>query len=1501
MSASNSTATSWNEFYNLNKEDGGDMGAKGQKLYAVKEKRVLIAPIHIFGKKMDVIFDTGASNSVIGINIVDKLRSETNEELKINDKECETFYGVPSSVRSFGTTILNIKVLNRSENWKFAVIPGSRIILGMDIMRKLNIKLDIGRMYIKIGNGKNGNIMHLSPKLGINKLLVKLDEDYIVESRTICSVRIVVDSLCTSTLFFESAKSDYFPNTVVRVKEGIGLLSVINPMRSKLIIKKGTPIGYANKDFEILARVSDDKCYTKEHKSIFSYWINDELANMMDKNNDSMKSNNSKNSNNILDKNSIKENKQKEETNDGNEYFIKKLSERLVTENLNDTQREELLNLITKYKEIFSDKLINGGLVDKFPCRIKVRDGVEPTWIRRYNYSDTEHERIDKEVDELYKAHVIEDSVSPWESPVVIVRKKDGNDRFCIDFRKVNMLVEKDVYPLPNIDLVLRSFNGCNHFTKMDFTSGFFQIKINENDRPVTAFATRRGKFQFTSLPQGFINSSSIFQRTMNLILSGLSWEYLLVYIDDILIFSRSFEEHLIHLENVFKKLKEYKLVVKLSKCEFAKDELLFLGHIINSKGICADPKKVSVIRNCAIPTTHSELHSFLGGTGYYRKFIMKYTDLTKPLRNLLNSKEWYWNKETNDTFDLLKEKLCTSPVLAHPDPTQPYTLHCDASGYAVGIVLEQNGHPIHFYSKRLTKTESHFGSSERECLALVTGVKKFRNYLYGKPFTVVTDHDALRYLFQNRDHVGRLMRWSLSLQEYAQDMCITYKPGRLHSVPDALSRLPFAHNSHKLKSWFDKFDTNTHETLSFINHIDSNSEDEDNIPINNDTNSDNNNSDNDDSIMIKGDFKNTPRDKEFKQRKSQDKKEVENDRLNNKKIKEILNKTIKNNQVNKNNNTQINENNEEMMEDENWENKSIIELNEIGKLQLMDVECGPIVQYFIYGKLPVNDFKNVLRTAKECVIENGQLFKVEWKYGECVKCLWLPECMIDEILCELHGTVMGGHSGFERTLMKVRERFYFIGMYTRVKNYVQKCQDCQRKSGLNRKEYNTMHPLQHPSYPFERISMDIVGPLIESEKGNKYILTVMDYFSRWPEAIAIPNVKASTVAEAYIDIVLSRFGCPRILLTDLGSQFTSAVMKEVNSILLTQHRTTSAYRPQTNGMIERFHKSLSLALSHLISISQKDWDDFIPMALFVFRSTNNATIGMSPFRALYGISPSLPQDVTLNLPKECNDVEERLNTLRQLRVNIPIIVNYHQEAMKDKYESNPNHQFEQGDPVWLKIDAIKKNKSKKFLNKYSGPFIVLNRTSENNYSIRHALTGVIKKVHVSKLKKAYLTTKDLETFKEDMNEKDNEKKEKENKKKDKDKTDGYNENSNDSSSDSNNERIVEKKLKAKKNKKKKENDKGKEKDSDLESENYQIEEILDHRDIDDGRYYLIKWEEFNERQDGIQWLHEKRLDNCDEILEKYLSKSKNKEKRTDVKFKIKKEQTRWNKRQGKD
>ena len=398
-------------------------------------------------------------------------------------------------------------------------------------------------------------------------------------------------------------------------------------------------------------------------------------------------------------------------------------------------------------------------------------------------------------IDDMLKQGVIVPSSSPWASPIVLVAKKDGTTRFCVDYRKLNAITKPDVFPLPRIDDSLDLLCGTQYFTSLDLASGYWQVGMDKESQEKTAFTTHNGLYEFTVMPFGLCNAPATFQRLMESVLSGLAREKCLVYLDDVLVIGSTFQEHLKNLREVFTRLAKAGLKLKPSKCKLIRKELDFLGYVVSRNGISVDPKKVSAVTKFQTPVDVKSLRAFLGLASYYRRFVPAFSSVANPLYSLTRKDvAFVWSQECDTAFTQLKELLTQAPVLAYPSFGRDFLLETDASGVGLGAILSQKQEdgsirPIAFASRTLLTHEKNYGISELEALAVVWAVKHFRHYIYGYHCTVFTDHEALKSLLNTPQPSGKLARWGMALQEL--DLQIEYRPGRANAQADALSRYP--------------------------------------------------------------------------------------------------------------------------------------------------------------------------------------------------------------------------------------------------------------------------------------------------------------------------------------------------------------------------------------------------------------------------------------------------------------------------------------------------------------------------------------------------------------------------------------------------------------------------------------------------------------------------------------------------------------------------------------
>ena len=718
-------------------------------------------------------------------------------------------------------------------------------------------------------------------------------------------------------------------------------------------------------------------------------------------------------------------------------------------------------------------------------------------------------------------------------------------------------------------------------------------------------------------------------------ILANIGHERCLVYLDDVVAFSKTFAEHLQTLEMILQNLVKHNLKLKPEKCDFAKEKVTFLGHVVSSKGVEPDPGNISKVKNYPEPKTIKQVRTYLGLTSYYRKFIQNYAKIAAPLNKLLRKNAPFeWGPAQHQAFATLKDALISPPILCYPDFDKEFIVQTDASQFALGAILSQkdNGleRPVAYASRTLSKPEMNYSTTEKECLAIVYALKHFRPYVYGRKFKVSTDHKALEYVMKHKDPSSRLMRWALLLQEY--DMEIEYRAGAKNGNADAMSRIPEPTRVCAVTRQQSKPDlTPEQERLKQAQEV---------HPL---------------YSAIKAKLKGQP---------------------------------LPHN-MSKENRTYIRN---------NWE----------------QFRLRKDVLYYINS---MNQFLLVL-----------------------------PDDFAKRMFLEVHAGSLGGHLGPDKTLSRLQPKYFWPRMAADVKEWTQACVACEQKK---RPHANTKVPLKSipvSSRPFHKIGMDVVGPLPTSNKGNKYLLVATDYLTKWPEAMALPDQTASTIAQAYLDLIVCRHGAPETLITDRGRNFTSKLMAELCKLTQTNKVFTTSFHPQTDGLCEKLNGTLVQILSFMVSQNQRNWDEFVNMALFAYRAARHATIKQSPFKMLYGREPKMPVD-NLFIPNDdeqntTNGSEEFVTKLHEIWTTASENIERAQQTQKRQYDKRVTanvETFAVGDKVYCRTPKPRVGLTKKLQKPYQGPMRIVD-LNETNARVQWA-DGPRSKptlVHLNRLKRAY-------------------------------------------------------------------------------------------------------------------------------------------------------------------
>ena len=914
-----------------------------------------------------------------------------------------------------------------------------------------------------------------------------------------------------------------------------------------------------------------------------------------------------------------------------------------------EEQKKRMYQLVSAYADIFAASPTDYGHTNRLLHSINTGDH-PPIRQQVRRLPPYKKEEIRTLLSQMQEKGIIRQSNSPWASPVVLVQKKGGTKRFCVDYRKLNSITRRDAYPLPRIDDTLSTMAGSKWFSTLDLISGYWQVEMSPEDQEKTAFCTPEGLFEFTVMPFGLCNAPATFQRLMDLVLSGLQWTECLVYLDDVIILGRDFEDHLRSLKLVFQRLRESGLKLKPAKCTLFQEKVSYLGHVISTEGIATDPNKSNQVAQWPVPTTAKEVQKFLGLANYYRRFVKGFASIAKPLHKLTERNAVFkWTKECEEAFVELRRRLTSTPILAHPDFSKQFTLDTDASNTGIGAVLSQKGEDgvervIAFGSRLLTKPERNYCVTRRELLAVVFFTNHFRPYLLGRRFCLRTDHGSLQWLKNFKDPEGQLARWLEKLQEF--DFEVKHRQGKQHANADAMSRKPCVQCGRS-----------SHDELLSIQALPA-----DMVPV------------------FSLSYQNL--------RQAQ------------------------------------------------WEDSSI----------------QPILQSKEENKKPdrrtikgqSRELRRLYQMWDQLIVRNNLLYRqFQNPDGTSHLQLVVPRKLRDEILQEVHGGITSGHFGEDKTLCRLKERFYWPGHYNDVRTHCQSCSACaSRKSPVPHRKAALQNV--QTGYPMQLVAVDIMGPLPRTNAGNQYILVAGDYFTRWMEAYPIPNQEAVTVAEKLVNNFFCRFSVPEQLHSDQGRQFEACVFQEICKLLHINKTRTTPYHPQSDGLIERFNRTLQNMLAVSLSDSssdQSEWETLLPKACLAYNTSVQPTTGFTPFFLMYGRQARLPVDIMYGSPEPdvTTSTDYAKEVKRTLQNSYEIVRTKMQAELrreKEFYDEKVHRKsFEVDDLVWLHSSVVRKGKSKKFHCPWLGPYKVIKKLSDSTYRIKQFPRGKRTVVHFDRLK----------------------------------------------------------------------------------------------------------------------------------------------------------------------
>ena len=1044
---------------------------------------------------------------------------------------------------------------------------------------------------------------------------------------------------------------------------------------------------------------------------------------------------------------------------------------------LDEEQQAQFKKLLLRHQDAFASSSEDLGRTSVYRHRIDTGSEV-PIKQQARRLPINQRTEAEVEMEKMLKRGVIEPSSSPWASPIVLVKKKDGSTRFCVDYRKLNAVTVKDSYPLPRIDDTLDALSGSTWFSTLDLQSGYWQVEMSDEDREKTAFVAGSGLgfYQFKVMPFGLCNAPATFERLMERVLTGLQWQTCLLYLDDIVTYGRSFRQALERLEEILIRLKAAGLKLSPKKCNLFQRSVTFLGHEVSDKGIATDSSKTEAVQKWPTPKNVTDVRSFLGLCSYYRRFVRGFAEIAKPLHRLTEKNHCFlWTEECHRSFKQLKAALTSAPILAYPtsDDGDSFTLDTDASSFGIGAVLSQaqdgTERVIGYFSRTLTKAERRYCVTRKELLAVVAATKHFHHYLYGRKFIIRSDHGALRWMMNFKNPEGQTARWLEVMSSYTFE--VQHRAGIKHGNADGLSRRPcddceqcdrIQRNAEQRPITHSMRVPRSHD-VSGKNKNPPKLEDETQRSNHGDENEDNN--DEDDShtgigrgealrctvIGLKEEHEGYRHEKFWDGVWPEDGHEhheamdslgqcFPGEKSGSGGLRDSLECAAVNGCRGK-------------VCPEKPEDDGVCTAGELRQSQLKDKTIGLIIRWKESRDLrpkwsEVSPCDAVVKRYwsqwDRLKMRSGVLYR-KWESERGDKITWqlvLPTELRRDIMQRLHCEPTSGHLGKTKTLDRIQRRYYWYEWRQDITRLCKTCDVCAARKPPLRKQRSPMKQY-NVGVAVERIALDVMGPLPETDSGNKYILVVGDYFTKWTEAYALPNQEAETVATALIEEFVCRYGVPLQIHTDQGRNFESALFKEVCQLLNIDKTRTTALHPQSDGMIERFNRTLETMLSLFVSENQRDWDKCLPYVMMAYRTSVHETTGCTPCEMMMGRDVRLPTDLlTGGLEVEGFWDEEDLYVDR-LKNRLEHVHQYAREHLKiasERQKKNYDHKAEAGgyhvgDTVWLHNPQKKKGYSPKLQRPWEGPYIVTSRLSDVTYRIQKGAKTKPRVVHYNRLK----------------------------------------------------------------------------------------------------------------------------------------------------------------------
>ena len=906
----------------------------------------------------------------------------------------------------------------------------------------------------------------------------------------------------------------------------------------------------------------------------------------------------------------------------------------------NPVIKDELIQVITEYADVFSDpEGVEIGTTDLIEFDVKLKEGAKPVRQKLRPLNPKQRESLRKQLDLWLKEEVIEESNSPWASPLVPAKKKGGDKdaiRWAVDYRLINSMTVGDAWPIPSIEENLEKLQGAKYFSAIDASAAYHTVKVKEKARPYLAFLTPWGTFQYRKMPFGAKNAGATYSRLVELSIMKMRSRNILAYIDDIICATQDLWEHVKELGNVFKMHREAGIKIKAEKTHLVRPEVEYLGYMVSEEGIKMKPSYVEKIVNWPTPKTVKELNTVLGFLGYYRTFIPKFSELTNEMNSQKKEKKLTWTDEMEANFKALKAEFTKMPVRSYPDynSEEPFELALDFSKKNVAAILSQKQEGkerfIGAAGRKTTKYEKNYHSCKGELAAIIYGLRKFEHILKFRKFIIHTDSKALTYLQTMKKLTGIYFRWLSEIQSY--DFDIRHRPGKKNSNCDAMSRCD--HLEPPTREEEEEEEGYIHRLYTLVKKLEKHS----------------------------GAIRNLHRNSD---------------------------------KLTKENIIKAQENDEVLSQVRKWvrQNKlppkqEIRDQPEELKVYYQNFPTFSIEKDVLYRTKQLNDTAETGKRLQICVPEQLKQVVHEWSHA--------------------HPTA--GHFGITATLQRCGERFYYPGMKKDSETRVRACPECLAK--IQRvKVRDAVHHPRKTGYVGELLFVDLVGPMPVTRDQYKYILTIEDAYSRHVTAVPIRNKESATVTKHLMDRYVSIFGTPTAIHSDQGKEFTSQIFKDLMDKLQVRRTTTPTYNPQSNGNLERFHRTLNSIIRVFCDREDSEWEHYLPSATLAYNTKKHSSTGITPFSAMFGRECRLPIDLIIPSPDDKNKelnvhVRETLNRFQRMYSHVR---NKNQAVIRRNAQlySGKTNEIQIGTKVWYLAPRKVKGKPMKITDQWMGPFKV--------------------------------------------------------------------------------------------------------------------------------------------------------------------------------------------------